>query len=351
MRRAYKIDAPGQFEIREEDLTPPGPGEVLLRVRACGICGSDLHSYRNPERWVALGRSPGHEVAGEVAELGPDVEGLAPGDRVALQPKPFCGRCEECRGGRVELCSVQRGFFGAGLPGGFAEYLTVPAQNLFRLPEGMEFALGALAEPLAVAVHGHRMAAQLDATSPSAGERVVVLGGGVIGLLCVFYARQAGAGEVAVSARHAHQADAARRLGATRVFDAGEEGGEELRRWSEEHPIDLVIETVGGEADTLEAALAVVRRGGRICVLGVFGAAASLSAQGLIRKQARIVGSVFYGYVGMHHDYDIAIELLRRFGDVLGDLITHRVPLDDVGRGYALAADKSNGSIKVTVEP
>ena len=350
MRQAYTTEDPGRFEIRDVERTPPGPGEVEIRVRACGICGSDLHALHHPERWQA-GRCLGHEVSGEVSELGAEVRGLRAGDRVALQPVLFCGRCERCRGGSVELCSAAGGIFGLSMPGGFGEYLTVPEQNLFRLADGLDFALGALAEPLAVAVHGYRLAGQLDSTRPSTGERVVVLGAGVIGLLAAFHARQAGAGEIAVSARYDHQGDMARQLGATHVFRADEEGAEDLLRWSVERPVDLVIETVGGSADTLSQAMDVMRRGGRICVLGFFDRGASMPAQALLVKEPRIVGSMMYGYSGPHADYDLAVELLRRFPDVLGELVTHRMPLEEVARGFAVAGDKSTGSIKVTVEP
>ena len=111
------------------------------------------------------------------------------------------------------------------------------------------------------------------------------------------------------------------------------------------------METVGGDGETLPQAVSAVRRGGRICVMGAFGGGAAIPAQGLIEKEPRIVGAWGYGYIGGHADYDLALELLRRFGDVLGNLITHRVPLADVERGFQLAADKSSGSIKVTVEP
>ena len=350
MRQAYTAEEPGRFELRDVDKTPPGPGEVQFRIRNCGICGSDLHPLRHPERWRA-GRCLGHEVSGEVAVAGEGVERVAPGDRVALMPIDSCGRCDNCRSGSIELCSGTFSVFGLTRPGGFGEYLTVPEQNLFRLPPGVDFALGALTEPLAVVVHGHRLAAQLDGARPTAGERMVVLGAGIIGLLAAFYARQAGAGEIAITARHEHQANAARQLGATHVLRADDEGAEELRSWAAANPVDLVMETVGGDGETLPQAVSAVRRGGRICVLGAFGQEAAIPAQGLIGNEPRIVGAWGYGYIGGHADYDVALELLRRFGDVLGNLITHRVPLAEVERGFQLAVDKSSGSIKVTVEP
>ena len=356
MRRAVSTEDPTRFEIEEYEAEPPGPGEVLLRVRASGICGSDLHSYRDESRWLSpeggwqAGRTPGHEVAGEVAELGEGVQGLAEGQRVALQPRPFCGVCDACRGGRTELCRYSPGLFGEQMPGGCSEYLTVPAPNLFPVADDLDFAVAALAEPLAVGVHGHRVAAQLDPTRPTKGERVAVLGAGPIGLMSVFYASQAGA-EVAVTYRYPQQAEAARRLGAAQLFEADGDSEAELLAWAKDHPVDLVMETVGGPAETPGVAVRVARRGGRVLLLGVPSRQVTLPAQAILTKQLRIAATVFYGYIGMRHDYEIATALLNEHRELLDTLITHRVPLDEVARGYALAADKTSGAIKVSIQP
>ena len=356
MRRAVSTEDPTRFEIEEYEAEPPGLGEVLLRVRASGICGSDLHSYRDESRWLSpeggwqAGRTPGHEVAGEVAELGEGVQGLAEGQRVALQPRPFCGVCDACRGGRTELCRYSPGLFGEQMPGGCSEYLTVPAPNLFPVADDLDFAVAALAEPLAVGVHGHRVAAQLDPTRPTKGERVAVLGAGPIGLMSVFYASQAGA-EVAVTYRYPQQAEAARRLGAAQLFEADGNSEAELLAWAKDHPVDLVMETVGGPAETPGVAVRVARRGGRVLLLGVPSRQVTLPAQAILTKQLRIAATVFYGYIGMRHDYEIATALLNEHRELLDTLITHRVPLDEVARGYALAADKTSGAIKVSIQP
>ncbi len=349
MRQAVTTEDPAEFLIEEAPPEPPGAGEVVLRVRGSGICGSDLHAYRDRSRWRA-GRVLGHEIAGEVAELGEEVMGLRVGQRVALQPRLFCGRCAVCRGGRTELCQEAGGLYGLHRPGGMREMLTVPEENLFPVPDDLDFAVAALAEPLAVAVHGHRVAAQLDAARPTRGERVVVLGAGPIGLMSVFYAHQAGA-EVAVTARYAHQAEAARMLGAEVVFEADGEGPAELEAWAGEQPVDLVMETVGGTAETPTLAARVARLGGRVLVLGVFTGGVGIPASLIVGRQLRLAGTVFYGYIGMQHDYEITTALLSEHRELMGRLITHRVPLDDAARGIALAGDKRSGALKVTVEP
>jgi threonine dehydrogenase-like Zn-dependent dehydrogenase len=349
MRQAVTTDDPATFEIEELTSTAPGPGQVLLRIRGCGICGSDLHAYRDRTRWTA-GRVLGHEIAGEVAELGEGVTGLTVGQRVALQPRLFCGQCAECRGGRTELCRQSDGLHGFQQPGGFRETLTVPQENLFPVADDLDFAVAALAEPLAVAVHGHRVAAQLDSARPTKGERVVVLGAGPIGLMSVFYATQAGA-EVTVTARYDHQAEAARMLGAAHVFDSDDDGPLKLEAWSKEHPVDLVMETVGGSAETPTLAGRVARMGGRVLILGGFADGIGMPANLIMGRQLRIAGTIFYGYIGMQHDYEIATMLLEEHREMLGRLITHRVSLEEVAAGIAYAGDKSSGALKVTVEP
>ena len=350
MRRAVTTDDPAVFEVRDFPDEPPGPGEVVLRVRASGICGSDLHAYREPSRWTA-GRVLGHEIAGEVAALGEGVTTLGIGDRVAFEPRPYCGECAECRGGRTELCQVDGQLFGITKAGGMSETLTVPARNLFPVAADLDFAVAALAEPLAVAVHGHRVAAQLDAARPTRGERIVVLGAGPIGLMSVFYAAHAGASDIAVTARYEHQAEAARLLGATHVFEADGDGPKALRTWAQEHPVDLVMETVGGSADTPTLAAQVARRGGRVLILGGFDGDVPMPAQLIMSRQLRVAGTIFYGFIGMQHDYEIATPLLDEHRDVLGKLITHRVPLEEATKGLAYAGDKSSGALKVTIEP
>ncbi len=349
MQQAVTTEDPARFEIEEYEDGPLGPTDVLLRVRATGICGSDLHAYRQ-DTWRG-GRVLGHEIAGEVAAVGSDVARVAVGERVALQPRTFCGECSECRGGRTELCTTDAALYGLQLPGGFRQTLVVPQQNLFVVDSTLDYAVAALAEPLSVAIHGHRVAAQLDAARPTNGERVVVLGAGPIGLMSVFYAAQAGASDIAVTCRYEQQAEAATRLGATQVFAADEDGEAALQAWAHEHPVDLVMETVGGVAQTPTQAARVVRRGGRILILGGFAIDVPLPANLVMGKQLRVAGTIFYGYIGMKHDYEIATELLDAHRDVLGTLITHRVPLEDAARGIDYAANKASGAVKVTVEP
>jgi len=329
-----------QSLVVEEVARPqPGPGEVVVRVRNCGICGSDLHWYH--DEMVIPAVCPGHEISGEVAEVGTGVTTLAAGDLVAIEGIASCGRCRHCAAGDYQLCRTI-GIVGMTIAGGFAEYVKMPARHCFRVPDGVEPAVAALSEPLGVAVHGVRL------SGLEIGQRVAVLGAGTIGLMAVVAARAGGAGEIIVTARRPQQKAAALALGADRVVDAADPSG--LLADTEEAPIDLVVETVGGTADTLDTAAAACRPGGTICVLGAYTRAPLYPALLALLKELRILGSFVYGRAGARADFDIVLDLLRRHGTRIGEvLITHRFGLEAISEAFQVAADKTTGSIKVTI--
>ena len=332
---------PGKLVVEEVERPVPGPGEALVRVRNCGICGSDLHWFHDQMMIPAV--CPGHEIAGEVVEVGTGVTALATGDRVALEGIASCGACRYCIAGHYQRC-MAIGVVGMTIPGGFAEYVRMPARHCFRVPAGVDFPTAALSEPLGVAVHGVRLAGL------EIGQRVAVLGAGTIGLMAVVAARAGGAGEIVVTARRPQQKAAALALGADRVVDDADPTG--LLGDAVEAPIDLVIETVGGTADTLDTAAAVCRPGGTICVLGAFTKAPTFPALFVLAKELRIIGSFVYSRAGARADYDIVLDILRRRGKQIGEtLVTHRYPLAKISEAFQTASDKTTGAIKVTIAP
>jgi len=333
MRAAY-CTAPHQIELRDVPAPLPAAGEVLVRVHACGICGSDLHYFAGnvPAPPVCLG----HEIAGHAAAA---AMGFATGEAVVIEPLLACRRCERCRAGQPNLCPQLR-ILGSMAAGGFAELLAVPADTLYRVPPGVSPDTAMLAEPLAVGVHAGHVAAL------AADERVLVLGAGVIGLCATFAAAQAGA-TVTASARHPHQADAARALGAATVIASEPEA---VRAHAAGTPPDVVFETVGGAAATLDLALDLVRPGGRIVALGKFTTPITLPPLRFLMKEVRMTSSMTYCRQGARPDFATALALLAAHPS-LASLITHAVALADVARGFALAADKRSGALKVAVRP
>jgi L-iditol 2-dehydrogenase len=339
MRAAF-CTASGTFELRELPRPLPGSGQVLVRVRSCGICGSDLDWFRG--HFPAPTVCPGHEIAGEVVEIGPEVHDIGAGDRVAVEPLIACGSCPACRVGDYQICAGVQ-VLGVGCNGGFAEYVPVPEERVYHLPPDLDFAVGGLAEPAAVCVHGVRLG------NVTLGDRVLVLGAGTIGLLSIMAARAAGAAEVAITARHAHQADMARRIGAAHVFPASPEGDRERAHFVQEHPPDVVIETVGGHGQTLDDAIQSVRAGGTVVLLGIFFSPPSCNALALVLKEVRLVGSFTYGRRDRRPDFELALQMLASNAPVARDLVTHRFELARIRQAFDTASDKKQGAIKVAV--
>jgi L-iditol 2-dehydrogenase len=340
---AALLAGPRTLEMKDIDVPAPEPGGVLVRVRQCGVCGSDLHFYRG-DLPLPPGTCMGHEISGEVAEVGPDIQEFGPGDRVCVEPLLVCGACQYCRSGQYQLCR-QRQLLGTPLPGGFARYVQVPTYCLYRLPDAIDFEVGSLIEPLAVAVHGLRL------SGLSAGERVLVLGAGTIGLMAVVAAREMGATSVTVSGRYGHQREAALALGAETAVEGSEEGlaGLSGSRW--ESPFDLVVEAVGGQADTLSPAVNLARPGGRVAVLGLFTRPVALNAMSVMVKEMQLVGAITYGRAGTRSDFALALDIAAQRASRLRSLVTHRLPLERAGEAFEAAADKKTGSIKVSVLP
>ena len=336
--RAARAEGPGRIVVEDVERPEPGAGEVVVAIGACGICGSDLHWYHD-EMMMPVA-CPGHEIAGTVAMAGSGVDTLREGDRVAVEGIASCGACRYCLAGNYHYCP-RIGIVGMTIPGGYAEFLKIPARHCFAVGD-MDMATAALSEPLGVAVHGVRIAGL------GIGQRVLVLGAGTIGLMAVVAARAGGAGEILVTARRPQQKAAALALGADRVFSDSDEGA--LFEAASENPIDLVIESVGGSASTLDTAVAACRPGGTICLLGVYTKAIAFPALFMVAKELTIKGSFVYNRAGSRADFDVVVDLLRRHGKRIGEtMITHRFPLERIDEAFRAAADKTSGSIKVTI--
>lgn len=333
MPRAAFFVKPG-FELREVPEPIVVASDVLVDVYGCGICGSDLHYHQGLEPVPRV--CPGHEIAGRVAPGSPR---LAPGLPVVIEPIVGCGGCRACRGGEPNLCPTLE-ILGRDRPGGFAERVAVPAASVYPIPPGLDLGAAVLAEPLAVAVHA------VDLAAVGSGSEVLVIGGGTIGLLTAFEAARAGAA-VTIVVRYPHQGAAAAHLGALRVMEAPSDAAV-LAAVARRAP-DVVFETVGGTAATMLLALDVVRPGGTIVMLGVFARPVTIDTQAWLAKEVRVVPSMMYRRRPAP-DFVRALDLLRDDRARLAPLVTHRVPLGDIDRAFALASDKRSGAVKVVLE-
>lgn len=326
----------GDIILRDAEAPrPTKPGEVVVRVRRCGICGSDLHWYKGE---APLPTScPGHEISGVVEALGPGAHAVREGDRVVVEATRSCGRCSYCHEGRTQLC-VDLTLLGLTAPGGFADCFVTDSRHLHPIPPAIDDEIAILTEPLAVAIHSLRIAAL------PRGGRVLILGGGSLGLVCASAARDAGAGEIVISARRPHQRAAARALGATRAIEP-----HDLQRPEAPGDFDVVLDTVADPDGSLDQGLGAARAGGAVVVLGVFTRRPSFDAVRLMSHEIRLLGAMCYGRGDERADFEIALDLLGRQSRQLRGLVTHRVGLEDLAEGFRLAADKSTGSIKVSV--
>ncbi len=339
--RAGVYRGPGEVALAERPLPEAGPGEVRLRISACGLCGTDLHLVHSPKPIIEPGSIMGHEMAGVVDDLGAGVSGFAAGEAVVVEPLASCGDCEPCREGRDSICRDLQ-LYGLRRPGGFADAVVVPAHRLYRVPDGLRPALASLAEPFAVAVHGLRLCGADLARPPN---RLLILGAGSIGLAVVAVARAWGFGDVAITARYPHQAELAKRLGAHRVIDEGP--ADDLAGYDS----DLVVETVGGLADTMTTAGIALAPGGTACVLGVFMGPLSLDPLMFLGKEARLQWSNCYGRRPGEADFAESVRILAANGGAYSGLLTHEVPLAEFERAFEIAGDKGSGAVKVTVIP
>lgn len=339
MKAAYLIGE-RSFELRDIELAQGPPGHIDVKVLACGICGSDLHSWHHPELNITGAKEPipgftGHEIVVEHDS-----------GHAAIEPNRLtaCSECEACRSGASWFCR-NRSPIGAF---GFAERMRVPTRSLFTLPGTVSPRLGTLVEPLACAVHTIRFSSTAGETARIDGATVAVLGAGVTGLLTVAAARALGADHVAISARHPHQRSAAEAMGADRIIEADAETAyDELRAVG----ADLVVECVGGSAPTLPLALRVVKPRGEIAVFGVFDGPQELDVRRAGFKEIRLFFPITYAVRNGVHDFDVAIEMLAADPARYAGLITHTFALDDLDEAFAAAADKGSGAIRVVVQP
>jgi threonine dehydrogenase-like Zn-dependent dehydrogenase len=348
--RVVTIVGPRTTAIGSLELPAPGQGQAEIAVQACGICGSNLHAWSHPELSIqregnAQPGAAGHEIAGVVTRIGPDVAGLEVGQQVTVEPNlaTACGECEACTEGRAWFCRRQ-----TDLPcWGFAERMIVPARSLLSPSAPIDPGLLTLAEPLACAFHALRSSWTATVRGLE-GKHVAIVGAGVAGLLAVAAARSLGAGRITSFARHPQQALAAKSLGADQVIEGTVSAADEVV-WKLK--ADLVLEVVGGRSDTLATSLAAVNRGGEVVVVGLFDEPQTFDARKAVFREIRMYFPVTYSTLDGIPDHRFALDLLVAEPELLGQLVTHRIPLDSVGEAFDLSADKSAGALRVVVTP
>ena len=329
------------IRIEERPIPKIGPGEILMRVEASGICGSDVLE------WYRIGRAPlvlGHEVAGVVADTGNAVTRYKKGDRITVAHHVPCNTCHYCLRGHHTVCDTlrQTNFD----PGGFAEYLRLPVINVdrgvFLLPDTVTYAEATFIEPLACVLRGQRMA------HVQPGNSVLVMGSGIAGLLHVQLARTQGARLVIATDINDYRLNAAHKLGADVVLHAGEDVPQRVKEKNNGHLADVVIVSTGSAA-AISQSLQSVDRGGTVLFFAPTsqGVTIPLSINELFfRNDITLTTS----YAGSPADYALARDLIGSGRIKVRDMITHRLPLAEIGRGFQLVA-AAQESLKVILEP
>jgi L-iditol 2-dehydrogenase len=331
----------GQIVLEEVDIPEAFSECVIVDNMVTGVCGSDLHEYFG--QWDQPRFASGHELTGVVTEVGDDVSGFKPGDRVCVECFSHCGCCRFCENGLYNLCD-SRVFMANRGHSGFAEYSLLHESSLRKLPEDMSFEKGALIEPLAVACRAFYR------TGADQNDSIAILGGGAIGLLTMGAAKTLGVQEAFISVKYDHQALVAEKMGADHVLQISDQDiKEEIDAVTEGYGVDVVIDTVGSP-QAFQEAIEISRKRGKICLVGGYFGTQKVDLAPIVWKELQLVGSNCYGYSEMHRDFELASDLLANEKIDTSLLVTHRFGLDDIILALETAADKTTGSIKVQIQ-
>ena len=342
----------GRKDVRLDELPEPaaGPGEVVVRVAACGICGSDLHEYLHGPLYIPKAPHPltgvvppvtlGHEFCGRIVEVGAQVETVRRGDRVTVNPCLLCGECAWCRRGQFNYCA-KLGSLGLSRDGALAPLVAVPAYGCHVLPPGLDDEQGASVEPLAVTVHAYQRARLRG------DERVAIVGAGPIGLLMLQVLKAKGAGWVVVIEPREERRRLGRDLGADAVIDPeAEDPARAIARLTEDERVAVAFECVGS-APAFSTALRVAGKGGRVVLVGLVPETVQTNLLGLLAHEKEIVGSSAYV-----DEFPEAIDLLAGGRVRIDPLVTARVSLGEaLPRGLEALLRREEKHVKILVAP
>nr|WP_321981593.1 L-idonate 5-dehydrogenase [uncultured Cohaesibacter sp.] len=339
--KACMIHAAGDVRLEECEEKFPDAGEVEIQFAWGGICGSDIHYFQHGRVGLSIVREPmvlGHEFSGTVSRLGSGVTGLAPGDKVAVNPAMPCGQCEQCRKGLSNLCTDNQ-FLGSAARtphchGGFAEKIIMPAAQCIKVPAEMDLRHVALAEPFAVALHAVSMAGDIE------GQEILVTGAGVIGQLVRIAAKRAGAAKVIMADVSPHACERSRQLGADDVVNTA--SADEIRRLRESASPTVVFEA-SGAPEALDLAIDLLEPRGRIVQVGFLPPIAPLQCAKILTRELSLLGT--YRFID---EFNIAVEAIVRGEVNLLPLISANMSLEEPIAAFERAGDKAN-SLKIMV--
>jgi len=341
-------------DVRIEEVPEPSSpltGEVKIKVQWCGICGSDLHEYLAGPIFIPVEephpltgkKAPviiGHEFSGDIIEIGENVTGLKVGDRVTASASRSCGKCFWCKRGETVICEVNAGT-GLHADGAFAEYVNIPAYDVYKLPSELSYEEAALAEPLAVGVHAMRKG------KIQPGDNVVIVGAGTIGLATLQAARASGAKKIIVVEVAKARKEYAKKFGATLVLDPTEvDVPAKVLEVTDGVGADLGFECVGKQ-ETVLLVLDSVRRGGRMVVVGIFEKPVEINLNFCVFFEKEIIGSL-----GYNDEFSTVLSYLKDGRLQAEPMITKKIKIDDLlDQGFKELIENSDKNIKIIVSP
>ncbi|OGP89581.1 MAG: galactitol-1-phosphate 5-dehydrogenase [Deltaproteobacteria bacterium RBG_16_48_10] len=341
--KALVLSEYNHFEYREVPEPRPTADEVLIEVKACGICGSDIHGMDGSTGRRQPPIIMGHEASGIIVGVGSEAANWTPGDRVTFDSTISCGQCPFCHQGRPNLCDNRR-VFGVSCDeyrqhGAFAQYVAVPQQILYRLPEGLSFERTAVMEPLSIALHA------LNRTAVKIGDTAVVVGTGMIGLLLVQALRISGCGRILAIDLDPFRLEMACRLGADEGLNAGQANSvkEVIKRTG--HGADIVFEAVG-ISDTVQTAIGCVRKGGQLTLVGNILPKVEFPLQAVVTRELTLSASC-----GSSGEYPVCLDLLSRGVVNVDPLISVVAPLAEGARWFQALYRGESGLLKVILRP
>lgn len=353
--KAAVLAEPGKMLVKEVPIPKTIPGWVRIQTKAVGICGSDMHRYKGNyiqldkdkkdlEREF-LGKIYGHEVSGIVEKIGEGVTKFNTGDRVVLMPPYPCMVCKYCKVGLYQVCDNLK-IIGYDYQGGFAEYLIVPENNLFKIPKNISYEEAAFLDVVAVGIHAVNLA------NISIADRVLIVGAGAIGLTTAALVKKAGARKVFITAKHEIQKNIAKKLGVDIVLDSqNDDVLSKIYKKTGSMGVDCVLESIGVSQKVMQFALEAVRKRGRIVFIGLYEELVCLNFSKLLSKEASIIGSAAYGMWDLTSEFELAVEILSKEEIPVKDMITHKFSIDDINEAFQqkLAKDKRSRTIKVVI--
>lgn len=333
-----------QLSVTDMDTPAIGPHDLLVKVQACGICGSDIHGYDGSSGRRIPPLVMGHEAAGVVAEVGKQVSAFRPGDHVTFDSTVSCGTCYFCQRGSINLCD-NRTVLGVSCGeyrrhGAFAEFVSVPQNICYKLPEGLPFAQAAMVEAVSVAVHA------ANRTPVSLGDTAVVVGSGMIGLLVIQAIRLAGCSQVIAVDLDPTRLEKAKLLGADVGLKADEvDVPEEVRKRTGGRGADVVLEVVGA-TPTIKTAVACARKGGAITLVGNLAPNVDMPLQAIVTRELSV-----YGTCASNGEYPVCIDLLARGAIQVDSMITATASLEEGIDWFARLYQGEPGAMKVILDP